>query len=35
VLSTSFWYAREQGLARDGIEPAGLFAREVHDEPAI
>src|SRR5215467_3014254 len=35
VLSTFLRYAREQGLADDGIEPEDLFAPETRDELAI
>jgi 4,5-dihydroxyphthalate decarboxylase len=35
VLGTFLRYAREQGLAGDGIEPADLFAPETRDELAI
>ena len=35
VLSTFLRYAREQGLARDGIEPGDLFAPETRDALAI
>ena len=35
VLNTFLRYAREQGLAGDGIEPADLFAPETHDALAI
>jgi 4,5-dihydroxyphthalate decarboxylase len=35
VLSTFLRYAREQGLARDGIEPDDLFAPETRDALAI
>ena len=35
VLGTFLRYAREQGLADDGIEPADLFAPETRDELAI
>lgn len=35
VLSTFLRYAREQGLAGDGIEPEDLFARETRDALAI
>jgi hypothetical protein len=36
VASVTFLrYAREQGLAGDGIEPEGLFAPETRDALAI
>ena len=35
VLSTFLRYAREQGLAGDGMEPADLFAPETRDALAI
>ena len=35
VLSTFLRYAREQGLARDGIGPEDLFAPETRDELVI
>ena len=35
VLSTFLRYAREQGLAGDGIEPGDLFAPETRDELVI
>jgi len=35
VLGTFLRYAREQGLAPDGIEPPDLFAPETRDELAI
>ena len=35
ALSTFLRYAREQGLARDGLGPADLFAYETRDELAI
>jgi 4,5-dihydroxyphthalate decarboxylase len=35
ALSTFLRYAREQGLAHDGIEPGDLFAPETRDELAI
>jgi 4,5-dihydroxyphthalate decarboxylase len=35
VLNTFLRYAREQGLAGDGIEPEDLFAPETRDALAI
>jgi hypothetical protein len=34
-ISAFLHYAREQGLAGDGIEPEDLFARETRDVLAI